>query len=141
MAGDFAVTVRTDGTTIEAENGKGGRISIGNGSDEQLNPVELMLAAVGGCAVIDFGTTSRKRKHDVGPFAIEVRGERAQDARLSAITVTYRLAAGFSADDPEVQTALRLTRDVLCTVSRTIAHGATVTHVVAEPEPQPAGRA
>jgi putative redox protein len=136
VASDFAVTVRTDGTTIEAENGNGGRISIGAGADDQLNPVELMLAAVGGCAAIDFGTTSRKRKHDVGPFEIEVRGHRAEDARLSSITVTYRLADGISADDPEAQTALRLTRDVLCTVSRTIAHGATVTHVVAEPEPR-----
>jgi putative redox protein len=132
MAGNYAVTVRTDGSQITAHNAQGGSMQVGQSRDELFNPVELLLVALGGCAVIDFGTTSRKRRHDVGPFAVEVVGEKADDARLQSITVTYRLAEGISADDPEVQTAVRLTRDVLCTVSRTLDHGVPVTHLVAE---------
>jgi putative redox protein len=132
MAGAYTVTVRSDGSTITAHNEQGRTIPVGQSRDELFNPVEMLLAAVGGCAAIDFGTTTRKRRHDVGPFEIEVVGEKADDARLQSITVTYRLAPGIAADDPEVQTAVRLTRDVLCTVSRTIAHGASVTHTVVE---------
>lgn len=131
MASSYAVQVSTDGNEITARNARGGVVTIGTGGDEQFNPVELLLAALGGCAAIDVSTTSRKRRHDVGPFEIEVSGDRAEDARLERITVTYKLADEFPADDPEVRTAVRLTKEVLCTVSRTLEHGAPVDHVVA----------
>src|SRR5579862_8211842 len=48
-----------------ATNPKGGTISVGDGSDTAFTPVELLLAAIGGCTAIDVDlVTSRRAEPD-----------------------------------------------------------------------------
>jgi putative redox protein len=129
------VTVASDGT-MTARNTRGGELPIGTGWDgEYSNPIEMLLAAIGGCAAIDFTNVLARRGHPVSGLDIEVRGRRATDERLEAIEVRYVLPEGAEIDAEDIEVARRLTADVLCTVSRTIEHGGTVEYLVVDKLP------
>ena len=124
------VEVTGDGV-ITAVNDRGGQLRVGTGWEgEGFNPIELLLAAIGGCAAIDFGATLDRRRHSLSSLAIEVSGYKAEDERMEEIAVHYLLPAGANVPEEDVEAARRLTAEVLCTVSRTVEHGCPVDHVV-----------
>ncbi|MGA7835888.1 MAG: OsmC family protein [Acidimicrobiales bacterium] len=126
------VNVAGDGS-MSARNTRGGELPIGTGWEgEGFNPIEMLLAAVGGCAAIDFTTVLARRGHPLSGLDIEVRGRRASDERLEAIEVRYVLPEGSGADPTDVEVARRLTADVLCTVSRTVEHSSPVEYLIVE---------
>lgn len=123
-------------SAITAVNARGGRLRIGSGWESDLfNPVELLLAAIGGCAAIDFPAVLARRGHPLATLDIETSGHRAEDERLEEIVVRYRLPEGADAPDEDVAVARRLTAEVLCTVSRTVELGSPVDHVVVRATP------
>jgi putative redox protein len=131
----------TDGT-MSALNTRGGELPIGTGWDGQgFNPIEMLLAAIGGCAAIDFTTVLKRRGHPLSGLEIEVRGRRADDERLEAIEVFYSLPDGTEVSDEDIEVACRLTADVLCTVSRTVQHSSPVEYIVVDQLPTDQGEA
>jgi len=135
------VNVSADGS-MSALNIRGGELSIGTGWEGQrFNPIEMLLAAIGGCAAIDFTTVLARRGHPLGGLEIEVRGRRASDERLEAIEVFYALPEGAGVSDEDIEVARRLTADVLCTVSRTVQHSSPVEFVIVEHLPNDGGEA
>jgi uncharacterized OsmC-like protein len=135
------VNVASDGT-ISALNTRGGQLPIGTGWEgEGSNPIEMLLAAIGGCAAIDFTTVLARRGHPLSGLDIEVRGRRAKDERLEAIEVRYVLPEGVEIDEEDIEVARRLTADVLCTVSRTVQNSSPVEYLVVPELPTDAGEA
>jgi len=135
MATVFAhvdVTIeRTGGGRYTATNGRGGQIAMGtDGAD--FTPVELLLAAIGGCTGIDVDiVTSRRAEPE--RFEVQVSADKVRDEsgnRLADVQVTFRIA--FPAGDPgdQARTVLPViagkSHDRLCTVSRTIELGTPV---------------
>jgi len=56
-----------------ATNARGGQIQLGSGQDAEFTPVELLLAAIGGCSSIDVDTvTSRRGNPPSSPFPFRV---------------------------------------------------------------------
>ena len=114
-------------------NEHGGQITIGTGDGTDFTPVELMLAAIGGCTAIDVDIlTSRRAEPD--SFAIDVEAEKIRDAggnRLTDITVTFRVAfpSGEGGDKARalLPDAVKKSHDRLCTVSRTVELGTPIT--------------
>ena len=114
-------------------NEHGGQITIGAGDGTDFTPVELMLAAIGGCTAIDVDIlTSRRAEPD--SFAIDVEAEKIRDAggnRLTDITVTFRVAfpSGEGGDKARalLPDAVKKSHDRLCTVSRTVELGTPIT--------------
>jgi uncharacterized OsmC-like protein len=114
-------------------NERGGQITIGTGGGTDFSPVELMLAAIGGCTAIDVDIlTSRRAEPD--SFAIDIGAEKIRDAggnRLTDITVTFRVAfpAGEGGDKARalLPDAVKKSHDRLCTVSRTVELGTPIT--------------
>lgn len=122
---------------MTATGPRGGLVSLGRGGDERFTPVELLLAAVGGCSAIDFTTALDRRGHILSDLEMEVTAEEAEDERLEHIEVRYLVPARAGIDDAELDVARRLTEEVLCTVSRTLSHGCRVDHVLVPlPEPE-----
>jgi putative redox protein len=135
------VNVAADGT-MSAVNTRGGELPIGTGWDGQgSNPIEMLLAAIGGCAAIDFTTVLKRRGHPLSGLEIEVRGRRADDERLEAIEVFYALPKDAEVSDEDIEVARRLTADVLCTVSRTVQHSSPVEYIVVDQLPTDQGEA
>lgn len=134
------VVERTATGHYVATNVRGGTIGFGTASDDgrgtEFTPVELLLAAIGGCTAADVDVaTSRHAEPDA--FSVSVSGDKISDElgnRMTGIEVTFRVTfpGGEGADRARaiLPRAVTTSHDRLCTVSRTIETGTPVTVVV-----------
>ena len=113
-------------------NDRGGQIVFGTGGSAKFTPVELLLAAIGGCTAIDVDIlTSHRTEPDA--FEVQVDAKKVRDAegnRLADIEVTFRIvfpdteqgdrACGVLPD------VVRKSCDRLCTVGRTVVIGTRI---------------
>ena len=81
---------RTDDGGFVARNDRGAQVAIG-GSDEDgvFSPVELLLAALGGCEIVTVEPLTADRGHRLVRLAATVAAEKVAPTRLGTITVTY----------------------------------------------------
>jgi putative redox protein len=118
-------------------NDRGGTISVGTGTDEDFTPVELLLAAIGGCTSIDVDILTSRRAEPAG-FTVEVGAEKVRDltgSRLKDIAVTFHVSfpdgeAGDAAREL-LPGAVRRSHDSLCTVGKTVELGTPITAEIA----------
>lgn len=122
----LSLTANDDGT-VTAINRHGSQLTIDPDGAAGLSPLELLLAALGSCGAVDVALLMRKQRAPITPFGIEVEGLK-EDARMRWLRVTYDVAA--EVDDAKLERARRKTAEDLCTVSRTLAQGSAVEHVV-----------
>lgn len=123
-------------TTYTATNERGGQITFGSGGTD-FAPVELLLAAIGGCTAIDVDIlTSRRAEPD--SFRVDVGARKVRDAdgnHLADIAVTFTIAFpdGQAGDKARalLPDAVSRSHDRLCTVSRTVELGTPVTPEIA----------
>jgi putative redox protein len=125
--------VRTGKAKFTATNVRGGTIAIGDGIDnDAFTPVELLLAALGGCSGLDLDAILGKRAEFVF-FSVNSRGDKIRDDEgnhLVNLQVTFN--AEFPADEAGnaardfLPQAMTKSHDWLCTVSRTVQLGAPV---------------
>jgi len=137
--GHRQVSIARDAVTkYTATNERGGTIAIGSGGDADFTPVELLLAAIGGCTAIDVDVVTSRRA-EPAEFTIEVDGEKIRDAlgsRMTDLAVTFRLSfpdgEGGDAARALLPDAVRRSHDSLCTVSKTVELGTPVTSTIAQ---------
>jgi uncharacterized OsmC-like protein len=77
---------------------------------------------------VDFALLMKKQRDPVEPLRIEVDGDK-EDMRLQWLRVTYHVHEG--ADERKVERSRSKVANDLCTVSRTLASGTAVDHVIA----------
>jgi putative redox protein len=127
-----SVTVeRVEAGRFAAVNDRGGRVVFSTGRGEDFTPVDLLLAAIGGCTAVDVdAVTSRRAEPD--SFEIVVDADKVRDGgnHLVNIEVTYRITFPAGADGDKARAILpeivRQSHDRLCTVSRTIELGTPI---------------
>lgn len=131
MADDALRTVsltRTGPTTFVARNERGGEITLGSpveGSDH-FSPVELLLAAVAGCSAVDVDLLTTRlaepETFEVSTAAAKVRDEQGNHLGPVTVTMSVTFPAGEAGDTARgrLPEAVALSRDRLCTVSRTV---------------------
>jgi len=135
MASDPHRTVtitRRSAGRYTAVNGRGGTLEFGTGDVEDFTPVELFLAAIGGCTAVDVDILTTRRAEPAS-FVVEVGGEKVRDEdgnRMQDLSVTFRLTfpegEGGDAARAILPEAAQRSHDRLCTVSRTVELGAPV---------------
>jgi putative redox protein len=135
MASDPHRTVtvtRTSAGRYTAVNSRGGTLDFGTGDVDDFTPVELFLAAIGGCTAVDVDILTTRRAEPES-FAVEVGGDKVRDEdgnRMEDLSVTFRLAfpEGEAGDAARLilPEAVQRSHDRLCTVSRTVELGAPV---------------
>jgi uncharacterized OsmC-like protein len=120
-------------------NVRGGSMTIGSGEGTDFTPVELLLAAIGGCTGIDVDLITSRRAEPV-TFTVDVRGDKIRDDaggnRMTNLAVEFRVAfpdgeAGDAARKVLPHT-VALSHDRLCVVSRTVELGSPVTTSITE---------
>jgi uncharacterized OsmC-like protein len=133
-----SVTVsRTDPGRFRATNVRGGSVEFGTGQDGTFTPVELLLAAIGGCSGIDVDILTRRRAEpDSFEVAVEADSVRDEDGNhLENVTVTFsvRFPSGEDGDAARavLPGAVQRSHDRLCTVSRTVERATEVSVDVA----------
>ena len=124
---------RTSVGRYVARNVRGGSISMGTGDEDSFTPVELLLAAIGGCTAIDVDLITSRRA-EPNEFFVKVTGDKIRDEaggnRMENLTVEFTV--GFpegKAGDAARETlprSVQMSHDRLCTVSRTVELGTPV---------------
>ncbi|MEU0072041.1 OsmC family protein [Streptomyces sp. NPDC006332] len=122
-----------------ATNARGATITFGTSSgahgDSAFTPVELLLAAIGGCSAADVDVAT-SRHAEPATFSVAVTGDKVSDElgnRMTglrvAFSVTFPDGEGDGADRARtiLPRAVRTSHDRLCTVSRTVEIGTPVT--------------
>jgi putative redox protein len=129
----ITVTVRRAGPGVyTAANARGGQVTMGTGAGTDFTPVELMLAAIGGCTGIDVDVVTSRRAEPEA-FEVAVDADKIKDASgnlVTGIEVTFRVRfpdgqAGDAARAvlPDI---VRKSHDRLCSVGRTIEAGTPI---------------
>ena len=121
------MTVNPD-DTVTVTNKHGTELLVDRDGERGLSPLELLLAALGACSAVDFAILMRKQRDPVEPLHLEVDGDK-EDQRMQWLRVTYHVHKG--ADEAKVERSRSKVANDLCTVSRTIASGTPVEHVIA----------
>ncbi len=136
------VVERTSSGRFVATNTRGGSIEFGtspdSGPDTGFTPVELFLAAIGGCSAVDVDVATGRHAEPTR-FSVTVRGDKVSDDlgnRLTnlevAFTVTFPDDEGAERARSILPRAVRASHDRLCTVSRTVEVGTPVTTTVTD---------
>ena len=128
---------RTGLGRYEVRNVRGGTVPVGSGEDDSFTPVELLLAAIGGCTGIDVDLITSKRA-EPDRFTIRVTGDKVRDpaggSRMTNLRVEFDIAfpdgEGGDAARAALPRAVRMSHDRLCTVSRTVEAGTSISTVV-----------
>ena len=120
------MTVNPD-DTVTVTNKHGTQLLIDCDGIRGLSPLELLLAALGSCSAVDFALLMRKQRAAVEPLRIEVDGDK-EDFRMQWLRVTYQVDEGL--DERKVERSRSKVANDLCTVSRTLASGTPVEHVI-----------
>jgi uncharacterized OsmC-like protein len=117
---------------FKATNRRGGVLPIGDGDDPDFSPVELLLAALAGCAALDVGMITGKRAEPLS-FDVRAQGDKVRDEQGNHLTnlklifeIEFPEGEGGDAARAVLPRAMAQTRDRLCTVVRTVALGAPV---------------
>jgi putative redox protein len=120
-----------------ARNARGGTLRFGSMAGDEFTPVELLLAAIGGCTAVDVDVVTARRT-EPDRFVVDVDAEKGRDDKgnvLRDIRVTFRLAfpEGKDGDTARaiVPRAVATSHDRTCTVSRTVELGTPVTTTIA----------
>jgi uncharacterized OsmC-like protein len=122
----------------KATNRRGGVLPIGSGDDPDFTPVELLLAALAGCAAVDIDLITGKRS-TATTFDMRATGHKIRDEQGShlvdlTITLDLRYPDGPDGDHSRglLPRAIQQTRDRLCTVGRTVTLGVPVAYAEAD---------
>jgi putative redox protein len=123
-----------DGTSFLASDDKGHSIVMDvpkehGGEGSGFGPMQLLLAAFGGCTGIDVVETMRKQRQKLVDLEIMVSGHRVAEAPrvYDRINVEYRVK-GKDLREKAVQRAISLSQDKYCSVAATLKAKAKVTH-------------
>jgi putative redox protein len=129
-----SVTIRRTATSeYIVTNAKNTQIRMGSGDTSDFTPVELLLAAIGGCTAVDVDlVTSRRAEPD--QFEVEVGAEKITDPagnHLEDITVTFRVRFPEGEAGNKARTVLpdivHKSHDRLCVVGVTVQRGTPIT--------------
>jgi putative redox protein len=126
---------------FKATNSRGGETFMGSGGeDPDFTPVEMLLAAIAGCSAIDVDLITGKRAAS-SSFDITAEGHKVRDDdgnHLTGLRLTFDITFP---DGPEgdaarefLPRAMAMSRDRLCTVSRTVQLGADITYDLTGPD-------
>jgi len=119
---------------MEAVNEAGSKIQMDvgpgdGGHDLGMRPMQLLLAAFGGCSAIDVISILRKQREPLVDLKITVTGEREKDAVPALYTEAhahFRLYGDISSD--KAQKAIALSVDKYCSVAKTLEKTAKITY-------------
>ncbi|CAL9671051.1 OsmC family protein [Streptomyces sp. enrichment culture] len=136
------VVERTSSGQFLATNARGGSISFGtssgDGRDTGFTPVELFLAAIGGCTAVDVDIATGRHAEPTR-FSVTVAGDKVSDDlgnRMTNLKVEFAVTFPDGEEAERARAilprAVKASHDRLCTVSRTVETGTPVTTTITD---------
>jgi putative redox protein len=129
---------RLETGVYRATNPRGAQLTFGSMDDEGFSPVELLLAAIGGCSAVDVDVVTGRRA-EPDRFEVVVEAEKVRDDVgniLRDLRMTFHVAFPEGADGDKARDMLpraaRTSHDRTCTVSRTVEAGTPIVVDIAD---------
>lgn len=119
---------------MEAVNEEGGRIRMDGhrevgGLEGGMSPMQLLLAAAGGCSTIDIVNILKKQKQDVTSIKVEVDGDRQPTETWSEYkTIHMHYILEGDLDPKKVEKAISLSVEKYCSVSKALEKSSNITY-------------
>jgi putative redox protein len=119
---------------LEATNEKGNKVYMDGapdigGGDLAFRPMQMMLAAVGGCSSIDVLSILQKQRQEVTGYRVLITAEREKDKTPALFaTVHLHFVLEGNLDKEKVQRAIALSVEKYCSVVKIMEKTATITH-------------
>ncbi len=131
---NISIQTLTEELHMEAKNSNGGVIRIdGNrevgGLEGGISPMEMLLAAAGGCSTIDIIRILKKQKQPLEGIHVDVNGDRQKVGTYSeykSIHLHFTLRGDL--DPKKVERAIELSVGKYCSVSKALEHTAEIKH-------------
>ncbi|MEV0144369.1 MULTISPECIES: OsmC family protein [unclassified Nonomuraea] len=118
---------RTDDGGFRATNARGAEVRMGGGDEDGVfTPVELLLAAVGGCNIVTVEPLTAQRGHRLVRLAMTVAAEKAEPNRLGPVTITYDVELPSEEAGEVYRAVAERVHEKYCTVSRSLQEGTEV---------------
>jgi uncharacterized OsmC-like protein len=127
------VKVERVGDGFEAVNGRGARVAVGSSDqDGVFTPVELLLAALGGCELVSVEPLTAKRGHRLVRLGMTVQADKIATSRLGDITVTYdvELPEGDEKAGEVFEAVSHRVSERYCTVGNALKEPMKIEHVL-----------
>jgi putative redox protein len=123
---------------LEATNDEGNSVSIDaskemGGNGKGMRPMQLLLAALGGCSTIDIISILRKQKQEPDSVEIEVNGEREPvgvEAYSLFKTIDVHFILKGNIDKDKAERAVKLSMEKYCSVTKTLEPTAKISYKV-----------
>ncbi len=133
-----------DAVHLRATNEEGASLEMDGspavgGEDKGFRPMQMLLAALGGCSTIDIVSILKKQRQPVDDIAITVEGEREPGVEPSLFRdIHVHFALKGNLDEDKVRKAVDLSMEKYCSVAKTLEKTATITYSFSVRNGQPA---
>lgn len=125
-----------DAVHMEAINDDGNRLEMDGieslgGIQAGFRPMEMLLAAIGGCAAIDVVMILKKQRQNPDSLEVAIDGERvsvdgAHHSQFKTIHLHFILT-GDSLNENKVARAIELSIEKYCSVAKALEHDSKIT--------------
>ena len=124
-----------DAYEMEATNEQGKTLRIDaspelGGSNKGFRPMQMLLAAIGGCSGIDVINILKKQRQDITDFQVEINGERQPEV-IPSLFIDIELhfiLKGANLDADKVKRAIELSLEKYCSVAKTLEKTARISY-------------
>ena len=123
-----------DASHMRAENDTGNTLEMDGSPDAGGNyagfrPMQMLLAAAGGCSAIDVISILKKQKQDLKTLNVEVDGNRVQKDTYSEFDkINLHFILSGNLEESKVDKAISLSVNKYCSVSKALQPQAKVTY-------------
>lgn len=123
-----------DGFHFEAKNEQGNVVHLDaspdiGGTNQGMRPMQMLLAAMGGCSAIDVINILKKQKQPLRDVKVTVNGEREPDVIPSLYTSVHAHFKLYGElDKDKVSKAVSLSVEKYCSVAKTLEAKAKITY-------------
>ena len=125
-----------DAFNFEASNEEGNKILMDaspeiGGNNKGMRPMQMLLAALGGCSAIDIVLILKKQKQEINSFEIEVEAEREKFEDYSLFRdITLHFKFKGKVDKDKAERAVKLSVEKYCSVAKTLEPTAKINYKV-----------
>lgn len=123
-----------DSFHLEASNNTGNVIQMDaspdiGGKNKGMRPMEMLLAAIGGCSSIDVILILKKQKQVIDSFEVNVEGDKEKVADYSLYrNICLHFQFQGNIDPAKAERAIKLSLEKYCSVSKTLESTAKITY-------------
>jgi putative redox protein len=116
---------------FEASAGSGGKLVVDGapeigGEGRGMRPMELLLASIASCSVMDVLHILRKQKEPVEHLAVEIEGARADAVPSPFVRMKLVFVARGKVDESKLRRAVSLSVEKYCSARATLGAGVDV---------------